>query len=72
MTTRYELRGNDVIKIITTEEKLDLKKLSQEEVWEIMKELIRKSNQTQLTFPYTNPNWIISPKIPMWWIQAFY
>jgi len=32
MTTRYELRGNDVIKIITTEEKLDLKKISQEEV----------------------------------------
>lgn len=53
MTTKYELRGNDVIKITTTEEKLDLNNLSKKEMWEVIKELVKKSNQTNLTFPHT-------------------
>ncbi len=45
MTTKYELRGDDVIKITTTEEKLDLNNLSKKEMWEVIKELVKKSNQ---------------------------
>lgn len=46
---KYELRGNNVIKITTTEEVLDLNDISRKELLEVIKELVNIHNNITLT-----------------------